>query len=118
MTKIPKTDRPRGAVRGQAGELLEVVEESMWSTCFEFPPNLKGNALDLIITNIPQIVKKMMGEGQLGKSDHVVTVVKISVGKTAEDEYGRCQTWTGTERTRMPCRRNCRTLAGGRAWRI
>jgi hypothetical protein len=28
----------------------------------------------------------MMGEGQLGKSDHVVTVVKIAVGKAAEEE--------------------------------
>ncbi len=48
----------------------------------------RGNTLDLVLTNIPERIDKVMEAGRLGKSDHVIITTKIKVGSECEKEKG------------------------------
>jgi hypothetical protein len=50
----------------------------------EFSAHLKGNTLDLILTNIPERVVEVMEEGLLGKSNNAVIVTRVTLGRTEE----------------------------------
>ncbi len=51
----------------------------------DFGTHIKGNILDLLVTNIPERVEELFDAGRLGKSDHVMIVTKLSVGGEEEE---------------------------------
>jgi hypothetical protein len=52
----------------------------------DFPTQVKGNTLDLVITNIPERVSEVFEAGRLGKSDHSIIITRVSIGVSLEDE--------------------------------
>jgi hypothetical protein len=44
----------------------------------QFETHLRGNCLDLILTNAPDMVSEVNNEGRLGSSDHYMISAKIS----------------------------------------
>ncbi len=54
----------------------------------DYPTQVKGNILDLIVTNIPERFEDVSEHGQLGKSDHFMIVAKISGGAARQEENG------------------------------
>ncbi len=60
--------------------LLETVEEEGMEQMVNFSTHIKGNVLDLLITNCPDRIIDINDIGRLGKSDHVVLVVQLDVG--------------------------------------
>jgi hypothetical protein len=54
----------------------------------DFPTQVKGNILDLIVTNIPERFEDVSEHGRLGKSDHFMIVAKISGGVARQEENG------------------------------
>ena len=73
----------------------------------DFPTQVKGNILDLVITNIPERIEEIYEMGRLGKSDHVMIVTKISVG--GEDDEEAPPAKTGGGQTGRRC---------GRSWQV
>ena len=63
--------------------MLETFEDMLMTQLVEFSTQVKGNILDLVITNMPERVLEVREEGRLGKSDHVMIVTEISVRKSA-----------------------------------
>ena len=63
--------------------MLEAFEDMLMTQLVEFSTQVKGNILDLVITNMPERVLEVREEGRLGKSDHVMIVTEISVRKSA-----------------------------------
>ena len=51
-----------------------------------FPTHTKGNCLDLVISNSPGLVKEVKDAGRLGKSDHVMLEIVMSIGATRQEE--------------------------------
>jgi hypothetical protein len=47
----------------------------------DFLTQLKGNSLDLGITNIPERVSEVNEGRRLGKSDHVMILTKVAIGE-------------------------------------
>jgi hypothetical protein len=45
-----------------------------------FSSQVRGNILDLVLTNIPERIREVSDEGRLGSSDHVMIRVSIEVG--------------------------------------
>jgi hypothetical protein len=90
---IPDIDWTRGMARGRSVELLDAVEECLMEQLVEFPTHLKGNTLDLIITNMPERVVEVREEGRLGRSDHVITVTKITMGASSQEEKPPYPDW-------------------------
>ena len=56
--------------------MLEAATDKMLEQMVEFPTHLKGNNLDLVLTNIPERVTEVAEAGRLGASDHVVILTK------------------------------------------
>jgi hypothetical protein len=83
---LPQIDWEAGVTRGRAEELLEAVQDKMMEQLVDFPTQVKGNTLDLVITNIPERVVEICEAGRLGKRDHTVITVKVSIGVSLEDE--------------------------------
>ena len=68
-------------MRGVAAEVLEAVEDRFMSQMVDFSNQVKGVILDLVFTNMPESVLEVRDQGRLGKSDHVMVMIEISVGK-------------------------------------
>jgi hypothetical protein len=58
----------------------------MMEQLVEFPTQVKGNTLDLVITSIPERIEEVCEAGRLGKSDHTVIITKVSIGVSLEEE--------------------------------
>ena len=65
--------------------LLEAVLEEGVDQLVEFPTHIKGNILDLILTNCPQKILSVEDAGRLGNSDHEILLVEVEVAQIKED---------------------------------
>ena len=82
---LPQIDWSEGTARGASTVVLEAVEDALMTQMVEFSTQVRGNILDLVITNMPERVQEVRDEGRLGKSDHVMIVTEISIGKQASE---------------------------------
>ena len=57
---------------------MRATEDEMMTQLVEFATHTKGNILDLVLTNSPELVVSLEG-GRLGKSDHVILEMEIGV---------------------------------------
>ena len=60
---------------------MEAVDDQLLVQLVDFPTHIKGNCLDLIITNIPERVTEVYDAGRLGRSDHVMISMLVQVGQ-------------------------------------
>ena len=90
---LPQIDWPAGMARGAGAVVMEAVEEALMTQMVEFSTQVRGNILDLVITNMPERIQEVREEGRLGKSDHVMIVTEISVGKQARENQLPLPDW-------------------------
>jgi hypothetical protein len=67
---MPGIDWTKERADAKGRELLETVMEEGLQQMVSFPTHIKGNILDLLITNCPERVLDIQDIGRLGKSDH------------------------------------------------
>ena len=72
-------------------KLVETIEEEGLTQLVEFCTHLKGNILDLIISNCPEKIISITDMGRLGKSDHSILLLEIE-GKSSNTQIrtGKC----------------------------
>jgi hypothetical protein len=58
-----------------------------------FATHLKGNILDLILTNIPERFIEVRSEGRLGSSDHYMILSEVEVGSKRETACTFVRNW-------------------------
>ena len=68
---LPGIDWERGVATGPRTELLEVAEDKLMSQLVEFSTQVKGNILDLVLTNMPERISEVREEGRLGKCNAI-----------------------------------------------
>ena len=90
--------------------VMEAVEDKLMTQLVDFSTQVKGNILDLVITNMPERVLEVREEGRLGKSDHMMIVTEISVGGVAKENQIPLPDWRRADWTAM------RTELEDRAW--
>ena len=90
--------------------VMEAVEYKLMTQLVDFSTQVKGNILDLVITNMPERVLEVREEGRLGKSDHLMIVTEISVGGVAKKNQIPLPDWRRADWTAM------RTELEDRAW--
>ena len=97
---LPNIDWDSGTALGASRVVLDSVEDALMSQLVDFSTQVKGNILDLVLTNIPERILEVREEGRLGKSDHSMIVIEISVGpvpvqsKTGLPDWRRAD-WDG-----------------------
>ena len=87
---LPTIDWEAGTARGM---VLEVMEDRLMTQMVDFSTQVRGNILDLVITNMPERVLEVREEGRLGKSDHVMIVTEIAVGKATRENQMPLPDW-------------------------
>ena len=65
------------ATEARARTLLEAVVNEDLAQLVNFPTHLKGNTLDLLITNCQEKVVQIEKAGRLGKSDHDILMIDV-----------------------------------------
>ena len=90
---LPNIDWEVGAARGGDKVVLEAVEEAMMTQMVDFSTQVRGNILDLVVTNMPERLTDVREEGRLGRSDHSMIVVEVSVGPTPEKNRPGLPDW-------------------------
>jgi hypothetical protein len=103
--------------------LAETVEEEGLEQLVEFSTHIKGNILDLAITNCPERFIGVSDEGRLGKSDHCMLLFEFegSVNQVEAPENGR--NWskanmTGLEQkfNKTPWKRHLNDMSAEQSW--
>jgi len=59
----------------------------------DFPTQVKGNVLDLVITDNPELILNVSDEGRLGKSDHSLILIEIDQSTTVKNRGGEVKNW-------------------------
>jgi hypothetical protein len=59
----------------------------------DFETHIKGNKLDLILTNCPEKVISVTDEGRLGRSDHVMLMLKIDTNAAVKQSSKEIICW-------------------------
>ena len=68
---------------------LEAVDEAQLTQLVDFPTHIRGNLLDLVLTNTPEKILNIDCLGNLGNSDHSILSVDVlcSTNITKNEEY-------------------------------
>ena len=90
---LPDIDWLGGTAKGRSREFLDATEECLMSQMVEFSTHIKGNILDLVLTNSPERIVDVYEAGRLGRSDHVMIATRVSVGKEREEENEEMPNW-------------------------
>ena len=86
---LPEINWSSGQTGARSREFMGAAEEKFLEQLVDFGTHIKGNTLDLVLTNIPERVLNVEECGRLGHSDHsmiMVTVAVSSGGGTKEKE--------------------------------
>ncbi len=79
---------------------LDAVEDALLEQMVNFPTHIKGNCLDLVLTNIPERIINVEEMGRLGASDHEMILVSVAMqgGREESEKSGlnwRKANWDG-----------------------
>ncbi len=77
---LPGIDWERGTATGRRWtQFLEACEDAGLEQLVTFQTQVRGNILDLLLTNIPDRVSDVKAIGRLGKSDHTMVSFNVSI---------------------------------------
>jgi len=78
---LPGINWRQGTATGRAQEFLAATENKFMEQLVDFPTQVKGNTLDLVLTNAGELIDNITAEGRLGKSDHEIICIHLNSGK-------------------------------------
>ena len=75
---VPEIDWQEGQARGRAAKVMEAADDKLLEQLVDFGTHVRGNILDLLLTNIPEQVLEVKEAGRLGHSDHSMILVTVA----------------------------------------
>jgi hypothetical protein len=67
---LPDINWDTGETSARTREFKEAVDDPLMEQMVDFQTQVRGNMLDLVLTNIPERVIEVSEGGRLGQSDH------------------------------------------------
>ena len=98
---LPEVNWATGQTGARSRLFLETAIEAGMEQLVSFSTHVKGNVLDLILTNVPERVLEVEEAGRLGHSDHVMIAAKLSVGEGQEDKLRDQPDWNRADWSSM-----------------
>jgi len=74
---LPRIDWCYGTASGSDTMILDKLNDHGFEQLIDTPTHVKGNILDLVLTNAPERVQEVRTDGRLGKSDHEMIWVEL-----------------------------------------
>jgi len=90
---MPDIDWETGHSSARARPFVEAVEDSMMEQMVNFSTQVKGNCLDLVITNIPERVSEVLEAGRLGRSDHDMLSITLEMENRSDGPVKQTTNW-------------------------
>ncbi len=92
---LPSIDWERRSAAGaRPTQFLEACEEANLDQLITFPTQVRGNTLDLLITNIPDRVTEVKDIGRLGRSDHSMILFGVSFASKPAKTTEQLPSWS------------------------
>jgi hypothetical protein len=91
---MPDTDWETGRVGTKGKSLLETIQEERLHQLISYPTHIKGNVLDLFITNCPHRVLSVEDVGRLGRSDHCVILMEMECAVKRKVNFQPSKNWS------------------------
>ncbi len=98
---LPEVDWSTCAATGRAAPLLEAAQDKFYSQLVDFPTQVSGNILDLLLTDIPERIVDLTAGDRLGASDHVMLNATISLQTTSKPVKRTVLNWSKADFTGM-----------------
>ena len=90
---LPHITWPDGEAEGRDKRFVLALQDSYMEQLVTIPTHIKGNCLDLVITNSPDLVQEVRDVGRLGRSDHVILEFNLAIGETKQKEQVAVKNW-------------------------
>jgi len=90
---LPSIDWDNGTANNKERPFLEATEEKFLTQLVDFPTQVKGNILDLVLTNAEELVDHITPMGRLGKSDHEMLKITLSTGQQTKQANRTLPDW-------------------------
>jgi Reverse transcriptase (RNA-dependent DNA polymerase)/Endonuclease-reverse transcriptase len=90
-----------GTCKASERAVIEAVEDKLMTQLVDFSAHIKGNILDLVVTDMQERILEVREEGRLGKSDHSIIVTEINVTSGPEKKNNTGQEWRNADWERM-----------------
>jgi Reverse transcriptase (RNA-dependent DNA polymerase)/Endonuclease-reverse transcriptase len=91
---LPGINWETGQARGEGlNDILNTCQDEFLEQQVHFPTHIKGNCLDLILTNVPEKIVSVNDVGRLGSSDHHMILSEISINAKESTETGMVRNW-------------------------
>jgi Reverse transcriptase (RNA-dependent DNA polymerase)/Endonuclease-reverse transcriptase len=91
---LPGIDWENGRAQGAGlNDILDACDDNFLEQLVDFPTHVRGNCLDLLLTNVPEKVTEIRSVGRLGSSDHDMLLLSINVGRKQEEQPGLVRNW-------------------------
>ncbi len=79
----------------------EFKDDALMEQMVEFKTQVRGNLLDLVLTNVPERVVEVSEGGRLGQSDHEIINIKISDGRGQQGSDKEVKNWRRADWAKM-----------------
>jgi hypothetical protein len=89
----PGVDWRKGESAAKWRGLLDTITEENMEQLVSFSTHVKGNVLDLVVTNCPERVVSISEEGRLGKSDHSILMIELECEVREKKEERKGYNW-------------------------
>ena len=83
---MPGIDWDKGTAKGSDEAFVQTLQDQFFKQLVRFPTHIKGNCLDLVLTNIPGKVSEITDRGRLDKSDHVMLQFELKISGKMDEE--------------------------------
>jgi hypothetical protein len=78
---MPEINFSTGETTARSRNFLEAVDDALLVQHVDFPTHIKGNCLDLVLSNIPEQIIEVSEAGRLGSSDPEMVSILVQVGQ-------------------------------------
>ena len=98
---LPDINWDTGEASARTREFKEAVDDALMEQMVDFQTQVRGNMLDLVLTNIPERVIEVSEGGRLGQSDHEMIQIKVSDGQGVPTSGKEVKNWRRADWQRM-----------------
>ena len=90
---LPQIDWTNGRAEGRGARFVLAAQDNYMEQLVDFQTHIKGNCLDLVITNSPGLISEVRDAGRLGRSDHVILEFNLAIGENKQQEQVAVKNW-------------------------
>lgn len=77
--------------------LMEAVEARAMEQMVDFQTQVRGNVLDLVLTDMPEKVSEIFDDGRLGNSDHCIISLALDLFGPRTEKPSAGPNWAGAD---------------------